>query len=79
MENPQGISAKALAVVLDQTLSGIAPEQIVDLEPDFVHALFGNELSMGKSMGLIGMVSMVRRLAERQLQQAGNATPKVDD
>ncbi len=78
VENPQGISAKALAVVLDQALSGIPPEQVVDLEPDFVYTLFGNELSMGKSMGLVSMVSMVRRLAERHLQKTAKATPKVD-
>ena len=65
VENPQGISAKALAVILDDTLSGAPPEQVAQHNPDFVFNLFGNELSMGKSMGLAGMVAMVRRFAEQ--------------
>jgi hypothetical protein len=34
---------------------------------DIVYRIFGRELSMGKSMGLMGMVSMVTNLAKRQM------------
>lgn len=67
VENPQGISAKALAVVLSETLSGVPLEQVARVSGDVVFGLFGRELSMGKNLGLIGMVSMVRRSAERAL------------
>jgi cysteine desulfuration protein SufE len=67
VENPQGISAKALAVLLGDTLSGAPPEQVAAVPQDVVYEVFGHELSMGKSMGLMGMVSMVANLAKKQL------------
>ncbi|HVR95678.1 MAG TPA: SufE family protein [Thermoanaerobaculia bacterium] len=65
VENPQGISAKALAVILGDTLSGAPPEQVAAVEQDVVYKIFGNELSMGKSMGLMGMVSMIKTMARK--------------
>lgn len=67
VENPQGISAMALAAILGRTLSGLRPEEIVRVPPEIVYRIFGRELSMGKTMGLTGMVAMVRREAERRL------------
>src|SRR5689334_2597420 len=58
VENPQGISARALAVILGDTLSGQPVRQVAELPQDLVYQVFGRELSMGKSMGLMGMVSM---------------------
>jgi cysteine desulfuration protein SufE len=69
VENPQGISAKALAVILDESLSGAPPEQVAAVEPDIIYSIFGNELSMGKSMGLMGMVGMVKAAAKKALQE----------
>jgi cysteine desulfuration protein SufE len=69
--NPQGVSAKALAVILDETLSGLPPAQIAEVPREFVHQLFGGELSMGKSMGLLGMVSMVRQYARQAMTEPG--------
>ncbi len=67
VENPQGISAKALAVILDEGLSGAPLAEVAAVPQDVVYRLFGDELSMGKSMGLMAMVSMVRNAA-RQAQ-----------
>jgi cysteine desulfuration protein SufE len=67
VENPQGISAKALAVVLDETLSGQPLDQVAAVSQNLVYDLFGRELSMGKSMGLIGMVVMVVAEAKKAL------------
>jgi cysteine desulfuration protein SufE len=64
VENPQGISAKALAVILDETLSGQPPEEVARVPGDLIYDVFGRELSMGKSMGLMGMVAMVARSAK---------------
>jgi len=60
VENPQGISAKSLAVILDQTLSGLPPEEIAKVPSDLIYEVFGSELSMGKSMGLMGMICKVQ-------------------
>src|SRR5690349_24130485 len=65
VENPQGISAKAMAVLLEN-LSGAPLDQVAALPQDVVYRVFGRELSMGKSMGLMGMVSMVNNLAKKQ-------------
>jgi len=65
VENPQGISAKAMAVLLGDTLSGAPLEQVATVPQDIVYRVFGRELSMGKSMGLMGMVSMVNNLAKK--------------
>jgi cysteine desulfuration protein SufE len=70
VENPQGISAMALAVILDETLSGQLPSRVAAVSPDIVYRIFGQELSMGKSLGLMGMVSMVHALAEKRVGRA---------
>jgi len=63
VENPQGISAKAMAVVLGDTLSGAPLAEIAEVPDDLPVRFFGRELSMGKNMGLSGMVAAVRREA----------------
>lgn len=70
VENPQGISAKAMAVILDESLSGEDPKEVAKVPGDVVYDIFGSELSMGKSMGLMGMVSMVS-LSAKQLTEGG--------
>ncbi|MBN9413902.1 hypothetical protein ABS71_11180 [bacterium SCN 62-11] len=68
VENPQGISAKAMGVILDECLSGEDPELAVNLSHDVVFAIFGKELSMGKGQGLMGMVDLVRMQTRRLLE-----------
>jgi cysteine desulfuration protein SufE len=68
VENPQGISAKAMAVILGDALSGTPPEQVAEVPQDIVYQVFGRELSMGKSMGLMSMVGMVAALAKKQAE-----------
>jgi len=65
VENPQGISAKAMAVILGEALSGAPPGQVAEVPQDVVYKVFGHELSMGKSMGLMGMVGMVAAMAKK--------------
>lgn len=67
VENPQGISARAMAVILDETLSGANLEEVAQVGDELAFDIFGSELSMGKSMGLNGMVAMVRAAARRRL------------
>jgi cysteine desulfuration protein SufE len=65
VENPSGVSAKALAAILDRTLSGRRPEEIEAISPEIVEQIFRQHISMGKGMGLMGMVNAVRALAAR--------------
>jgi cysteine desulfuration protein SufE len=61
VENPQGISAKALAAILDKTLSGEDPEKIINISEDIISKIFGQNLSTRKNMGLSGIISMIKR------------------
>ena len=67
VENPQGISAKAAAVILDKTLSGAPLELVARVPGDVMYDIFGRELSMGKNMGLTGMVNFCKLAAAQQL------------
>lgn len=65
VENPQGLSAKAMAVILDEALSGQAPQEMEKVPTDVVFEFFGKSLSMGKGQGLMGMVTLAKYLASR--------------
>jgi cysteine desulfuration protein SufE len=67
IENPQGITAKALAMILQDSLSGEKFEKIINVPDDVIFDLFGKGLSMGKSLGLINMLRMVKSHAKCQL------------
>jgi cysteine desulfuration protein SufE len=69
VENPQGLSAMALAAILGTTLSGAPVEQVVAVSPDIVLRIFGNDISMGKGQGLMGMVSLVQAAAKEYLRE----------
>jgi cysteine desulfuration protein SufE len=72
VENPQGISAMALAAILQDSLSGVPLDEVVKVPSDVIYRIFGRELSMGKSLGLMGMVNMVRAAARKQIPAAEN-------
>jgi cysteine desulfuration protein SufE len=67
VENPQGISAMALATILRDSLSGVPLDEVAEVPPDVIFNIFGRELSMGKSLGLMGMVNMVKAAARQRL------------
>lgn len=62
VDNPQGISAMAMAMLL-QSASGAPKSEIQAIDESVVFQVFGNELSMGKNLGLTNMVRIVKRLA----------------
>jgi cysteine desulfuration protein SufE len=64
VENPSGISAKALAAILDKTLSGLPAAEIATVNCDIVEQIFRQNISMGKGMGLMSMVQAVQALAK---------------
>jgi cysteine desulfuration protein SufE len=63
VENPSGVSAKALAAILDKTLSGLPASEIATVNCDIVEKIFRQNISMGKGMGLMAMVQAVQALA----------------
>lgn len=63
VENPQGLSARALAVLLKRGLSGELISAYQRLDESLVAQVFGQELSMGKTLGLTMMVRITQSLA----------------
>ena len=64
VENPSGVSAKALAAILDKSLSGLPAADIATVNTDIVEQIFRQNISMGKGMGLMSMVQAVAALAK---------------
>ena len=64
VENPSGVSAKALATILDKTLSGLPAKDIATVDCGIVEQIFRQNISMGKGMGLMAMVNAVQALAK---------------
>jgi cysteine desulfuration protein SufE len=67
VENPQGVSARAWAAILGETLSGQPLERVALVPPEVVYEIFGRDLSMGKGQGLLGMLELVHYEARRRL------------
>ncbi len=69
VENPSGISAKALATILDKTLSSQNPEEVAAVTPDIVEKIFRQNISMGKGLGLGSIVNAVRQFAREYIHK----------
>lgn len=67
VENPQGLSAKSWAVIMDKALSGQPLEKVAKVPLDVVFDFFGKDVSMGKGQGLMGMLDHVTSHARRRL------------
>ncbi|GAB4130808.1 MAG: hypothetical protein Kow001_24400 [Acidobacteriota bacterium] len=62
VENPQGVTAQALAAILQQTCSGAPADQIRAVPEDVIFRIFGRELSIAKITGLTGIIRMLKTL-----------------
>lgn len=60
IDNPQGISAMALASIISECLDGVPASELSQVDEGFVHTLFGKQLSMGKGQGLGNLLRMVK-------------------
>lgn len=69
VENPSGISAKALAVILDRVYSGQPAEDLLALDTDIVERVFRQNISMGKGLGLKSMVLAAQALTRDALKK----------
>ena len=76
VENPQGLSAKSWAVIMDETLSGQPLEQVAAVPCDVVFTVYGKDVSMGKGQGLMGITDMVTTAARRKLAEQKLAAMK---
>jgi cysteine desulfuration protein SufE len=66
VENPFGVSARALSAILSSTLNGRSSEEIANMPiDDLVTTLFGRTVSMGKGQGLLSIAAMVKAMAQR--------------
>ena len=65
VENPSGVSARALAAILQKSLSGLPASDIAQVDCSIVERLFRQNISMGKGMGLMAMVNAVTALARK--------------
>ncbi|NDJ86516.1 MAG: hypothetical protein GYB66_11560 [Chloroflexi bacterium] len=65
VENPQGVSARALGAILQESLSGADVDTIEAIPTDIVTRLFGPRISMGKGEGLLGMVALLKYFARQ--------------
>jgi cysteine desulfuration protein SufE len=65
VENPSGVSAKALAAILQKSLSGQPAEAVARVDCSIVERIFRQNISMGKGMGLMAMVNAVQSLAKK--------------
>ena len=65
VENPQGLSAKSWAVIMDETLSGQPLDQVAAVPCDVVFTVYGKDLSMGKGQGLMAITDMVTAAARQ--------------
>lgn len=64
VDNPSGVSAKALAAILEKTLNGQPARDVAAIDANIVERLFRQNMSMGKGMGLMSMVQAVQALAK---------------
>ena len=69
VENPLGVSVRALAAILVEAASGAALDEVLAIDESVVTSLFGAGVSMGRGQGLAGMVAMVKAFA--RLHAAG--------
>lgn len=73
VENPQGLSAKAWAEIMDETLSGAPLEEVAAVPCDVIFDLYGKDISMGKGQGLMAMTDMVAAFARQKLRERDGA------
>lgn len=71
VRNPNGVAARALAVLLEEAASGAPPDEVRAIDDGVVEDVFGPELSVSKAVGLVGIVRAVRALAGESPPGAG--------
>lgn len=69
VENPQGISAKSVCALIQETVSGAPVEEILCLDPEIIFKLFGRkQLGIARSEGLRAIIKIVKKYTEDYLK-----------
>lgn len=67
VENPNGISAKAVSVIIQDVASGTPLDQVLAIDPEIIFKFFNrDQLGMARSEGLRGIIKMVKFFASKQ-------------
>jgi sulfur transfer protein SufE len=61
--NPQGVSARAFSKIIKEAVDGQPAAVIEAIPSEIVTQLFGKGISMGKGLGLQGILNMVKYFA----------------
>jgi len=69
VESDEGISTRAFAVILQRSLSGGDPAEIVRIGPDALETIFGDELPAAKRTTLLAMLDAVHSSALEMLAE----------
>ena len=69
VESPSGVSARALSVILQKTISGLPASEIATVDASIVERIFRQNISMGKGLGLMSMVQAVQAIAKAAAAQ----------
>jgi len=70
--NPQGVSARAFSKLLKDAIDGQPAEVINAIPDDIITRLFGKGISMGKGLGLRGILNMVKYFANEHAKNQGS-------
>lgn len=70
VENPNGISAKAISAIMADVASGAPLDEILAIDPDIVFKFFNrDQLGIARSEGLRGIIKFVRLFALKQKEK----------
>ncbi len=70
VENPNGISAKAISAIMQDVASGASLDEILAIDPDIVFKFFNrDQLGIARSEGLRGIIKFVRFFALKQKEK----------
>ncbi len=70
VENPQGVSSRALSAVLKESFDGKDLQKIESIPETLIFELFGRNVSMGKGAGMMGIIKLLKYFARQQQQQS---------
>ena len=75
VENPQGLSAKAWAAILDYAVSGATLQQVAAIDPEVVFRIFGREFCLSFDFGKRPPFVLDRDLLTCHLHRAAVGNP----
>ena len=78
VENPNGISAKAISAIMHDVTSGAQLDEVLAIEPDIIFKFFNrDQLGIARSEGLRGIIKFVRFFASKHKERLQSSNSKV--